>query len=132
MTLLNLTRRKKILVVEDEPQLAESLEARLQLEGFHVVKAADGKEGVDQARTHQPDLVIMDLMLPKVNGFDACKMIKADGRTKHIPVLVLTALQTLGDTNDAFDSGADDFLAKPCTGEKLLAKVRKLLGVDRA
>jgi len=127
MTIMDFSKKKKILVVEDEVQLAEGLEARLHLEGYQVIRAANGKEGVDQARSQQPDLVIMDLMMPKVNGFDACQMIKSDDRTKKIPVLILTAMQTLGATDDAFHAGADAFLPKPYNSERLLEKVRRLL-----
>lgn len=131
MTLFGLGR-KKILVVEDHKQLAEGLEARLNLEGYDVVRAADGREGVDFARSQKPDLVILDLMLPKIDGFEACKMLKAEEKTKKIPILVLTALQTLGDTDDAFASGADDFISKPFNSDRLLEKIRKLLVKESA
>jgi len=127
MSFFGFGKKKKILVVEDEPYIAQGLEARLQLEGYDVITAGDGKEGVSQARSERPDLVIMDLMMPKVNGFDACKMLKADDKTKKIPIIVLTAMKTLGNTDDAFTSGADAFLAKPFKNERLLEKIQKLI-----
>ncbi len=120
--------KKKILVVEDELELSEGLQARLELEGFEVLAAKDGKEGVEKAREAKPDLVIMDVRMPKVDGLQACHIIKSDAHTKKIPILVLTALQTLGDTEDAFGAGADGFLSKPFTAEHLLEKIKKLLG----
>lgn len=122
--------KKRILVVEDEPQLREGLEARLELEGFSVSTARDGKEGVDKARSEKPDLIILDIMMPKVNGIEACSIIKSEDGTKKIPILIITARQTMGDTEDAFEAGADAYLMKPYTNQRLLEKVQKLLGLD--
>lgn len=124
--------KKRILVVEDEASVSENLQARLELEGYDVLVARDGKEGVEKARASKLDLIIMDVRMPKINGIDACGIIKADGHTKEIPVLILTALQTLGDTEDAFGAGADAFLTKPFTAQRLLEKVQKLLEAGAA
>ncbi len=122
-----LSNKKKILVVEDEPDIAEGLQARLTLEGYEVVLAADGKIGVEKARSEKPNLVIMDVMLPLVNGYEACKLIKQDKHTKDIPVLFLTALPRVDDAEAAFQAGGDDFLNKPFTDERLLHKIHKFL-----
>jgi len=120
-------KSKKILIVEDEPDIAESLKARLELEKFKVVIAGDGKAGVEQARKEKPDLIILDVMLPLLDGYEVCSIIKKDDKTKNIPVLFLTALPNIQDAEKAFEVGASDFLNKPYTNERLLGKVRKLL-----
>jgi len=122
-----LSGKKKILVVEDEPDIAEGLQARLVLEGYEVILANEGKMGVEKARAEKPDLVIMDVMLPLVNGYEACKLIKQNKDTRHIPVLFLTALPRVDDTEAAFKAGGDDFLNKPFTDERLLQKIHKFL-----
>lgn len=120
-------RKKKILIVEDEEDIALSIKARLELDNLKVILAKDGKEGVEKARSDKPDLIIMDVMMPLVNGFDACQVIKGEQKTKNIPVLILTALPNVDDAEKAFKSGASDFINKPFTNERLMAKVHKLL-----
>lgn len=122
-----LSGKKKILIVEDEPDIAESLQARLGLEGFDVILAPDGKAGVEKARAEKPNLIIMDVMLPLVNGYEACKLIRQGKETKDIPVLFLTALPRVDDAEAAFEAGGNDFLNKPFTDDRLLQKVRKFL-----
>jgi len=122
-----LSGKKKILVVEDEPDIAEGLQARLALEGYDVILAPDGKVGVEKARSEKPNLIIMDVMLPIVNGYEACKLIKQGKDTKDIPVLFLTALPRVDDAEAAFSAGGNDFLNKPFTDERLLQKIHKFL-----
>jgi len=122
--------RKKILVVEDEPDIAEGLDARLGLADYDVIIAPDGKSGVEKARAEKPDLVVLDIMLPKIDGFEVCRIIKSEAGTKHIPVLMLTSLSMMGDVERAFDVGANDYLSKPFTNERLLAKVKSLLKLE--
>jgi two-component system, cell cycle response regulator len=119
--------KKKILIVEDEPDIAESLQARLALENYVVVIAKNGQEGVEQARSEKPDLILLDVMMPILNGYDVCNLLKSDKRTAHIPILVLTALPHVEDAEKAFSAGAADFLNKPYTNERLIQKVQKLL-----
>lgn len=119
--------KKKILVVEDESDIAESLSVRLELEPYRVVVASNGQEGVTKARSEKPDLIILDIMMPKLNGFEACKILKTDDQTKKIPILILTALTMVGDVDKAFECGANDYLSKPFTNERLLKKVQTLL-----
>jgi DNA-binding response OmpR family regulator len=120
--------KKKILVIEDEPDIADGLKARLELEGYATAIGCNGKEGVEKARSEKPDLIILDVMMPIVDGFEACKILKKDEKTKTIPILMLTALPHINDVENAFSVGANDFLNKPYTNERLLDKVKKLLG----
>ena len=116
-----------ILVVEDEADIADSIDARLYLAGYEIAVARNGKEGVEKARALLPDLMVLDVMMPKVDGFEVCRIVKGEEKTKKIPVLMLTALQSMGDIDRAFEVGANDYLSKPFTNERLLAKVKKLL-----
>ncbi|MCB4755943.1 MAG: response regulator [Elusimicrobia bacterium] len=120
-------KSKKILIVEDEPDIAESLKARLRIEKYEVSIAANGQAGVEKARAEKPDLVILDVMLPDIDGYEVCRVLKSEKDTRSIPVLVLTALPHIKDADRAFEVGANDFLNKPYTNERLLAKVNKLL-----
>ena len=121
---------KKILVVEDEADIAENIQARLSLDNYQVVLASDGKSGVEKARKEKPDLVILDVMMPLVNGFDVCKILKTEAGTRDIPILILTALPHLDDVDKAYEVGANDFLNKPFTNDRLVQKVKKLLGSE--
>ncbi len=121
------TAKKKILVVEDEFDIADGLDARLGLAHYDVIVARNGQEGVTKARAEKPDLIVLDVMMPKLNGFDACKILKSEAGTKHIPILMLTALQAVGDVDQAFEAGADDYLSKPFTNDRLLQKIQNLL-----
>jgi CheY-like chemotaxis protein len=119
--------KKKVLIVEDEPDIAGALKARLDLEGYRVVLAKDGQEGVQKARAEKPDLMLLDIMIPLLNGYDVLNLVKTDPATRSIPVVVLTALPHVEDAENAFKAGADDFLNKPYTNERLMQKVWKYL-----
>jgi DNA-binding response OmpR family regulator len=121
------SNKKKILVVEDETDIAESLSVRLELDHYQVIVAKNGQDGVTKARSEKPDLIILDVMMPKLNGFEVCKILKSESGTKAIPILMLTALQMVGDVDKAFECGANDYLSKPYTNERLLKKVHALL-----
>ena len=120
-------KKKKILVVEDEPDIAEALQARLELEEYEVEVAKDGQEGADKARSFKPDLILLDVMLPKVSGIEVCKVLKADEKTKSIPIVILTALPHIEDAEQAFQAGANDFINKPYTNDRLMQKIHKYL-----
>ncbi len=120
-------KKKKILVVEDEPDIQAGIKARLELDDFEVATASDGQEGVKAARAEKPDLIILDVMMPLLNGYDVLNLLKTHPSTKEIPVLVLTALPHLEDAENAFKAGADDFLNKPYSNERLMQKVYKFL-----
>lgn len=115
----------KILVIEDEVKVARFLRRGLETEGYTVETAADGAEGEQRARSDSFDLVILDVLLPKKNGFDILRDLRKDGVA--IPVLMLTARGTTEDIVSGLDSGADDYLTKPFSFDVLLARVRSLL-----
>ncbi len=117
-----------ILVVEDEPAIAENLHALLTARGHAVTWVPDGSEAVAQARKLRPHLVLLDVMLPKLGGFDVCKLLKTDETTKKIKVVMITALGRMGDVETAFANGADDYIIKPFDSERLFKKVDKVLG----
>jgi len=120
----------RVLVVEDEPTIAESVAARLRAEGFEVQIAADGHRALDAAAEHQPDLVVLDLMLPGLDGLEVCRRLQA---TRPVPVLMLTARDDETDVLVGLGVGADDYLTKPFSMRELVARVRALLRrVDRA
>jgi len=113
-----------ILVVDDEEAIAEAVRARLESEGYHVVVAADGPEAIAAHREHRPDLVVLDLMLPGMDGLEVCKAIQRDGWT---PVLMLTAKTEEADKVAGFAVGADDYLTKPFSLRELAVRVRAIL-----
>ncbi len=119
--------KKKILVVDDEPDIADSLKLRLDMAGYDVVTAVNGQEAVEKARSEKPDLILLDLMMPKMDGYEVCHVLRSNEDTKKTPVVVLTALQMVGDIDKAFEAGANDYISKPFTNERLLAKIQKLL-----
>ena len=118
-----------ILVVDDEEAIAEAVRARLETEGYRVVVAADGPEAIDAHAEHHPDLVVLDLMLPGMDGLEVCKQIQQDGWT---PVLMLTARTEEADKVAGFAVGADDYLTKPFSLRELTVRVKAILRrVDR-
>ncbi|HOW34931.1 MAG TPA: response regulator [Candidatus Omnitrophota bacterium] len=122
-----MAKAKKILVIDDEPDLISVLQGRLESEGYKVVAASDGEEGLKKLATENPDLIILDLMLPGIGGYEFCAKVKADEKFMHIPVLMLTA--RAGDVDKAmgFKCGADGYLTKPFSGEALLEEISELL-----
>ncbi|MBO0933018.1 ATP-binding protein [Fibrella aquatilis] len=115
-----------ILLVEDNDDVRLFIRSSLD-NHYHVIEAADGEEGVRLARQHVPDLVITDLMMPKLNGYEVCATLKADERTSHIPVLMLTAKADLDSKLEGLKTGADSYLAKPFNGRELLAQLASLI-----
>jgi two-component system cell cycle response regulator DivK len=116
----------KILYVEDNDDNVYMLKNRLMRAGFTVVIATDGVQGVVMAASEQPDLIIMDLTLPDMDGWEATRRIKADPTTKHIPIIALTANAMAGDREEAIAAGCDDFDTKPVELQRLLGKIRAL------
>jgi DNA-binding response OmpR family regulator len=116
--------RRRIAIVEDEDAIAASVEARLRAEGFDVRVARDGVEGVELCRRFQPDLVILDVMLPRLDGLEVCRQIQRDRR---VPVLMLTARDSEADLEVGLGVGADDYVRKPFSARELVARVRALL-----
>jgi two-component system response regulator ResD len=103
---------KTILIVDDDLTLREMYVERLKLEGFEVDMAKDGEEAIQRAKTGHPDVILLDIMMPKINGLDVLKMLKSDDETKDIPVLLLTALIQDIDKTKGLSSGADDYIVK--------------------
>jgi DNA-binding response OmpR family regulator len=120
--------KKKILVVEDEDNLRELVQSRLEKEGFEVVTAADGFQAVVKARQDQPDLVILDLMIPKMDGYTVCRLFKSSGMAQ-IPIIMFTARSSPDDIRRGLDTGADAYVCKPFESSVLLSKVTELLKI---
>ena len=116
---------KRILVIEDEPQMLLGLRDNLELEGYEVQTAADGEEGLNKAGSFNPDLVILDIMLPKKNGFDVCRELRM--RSSSLPIVMLTARSAETDKVLGLELGADDYVTKPFSITELLARVRAVL-----
>lgn len=116
---------KKLLVVDDETDIRELLEFDLSHSGYDVDVACDGNEGLQKALSGKYDLILLDVMMPKINGFDVCKNIKEHNPSQ--PVLMLTAKGTINDKTQGFDSGADDYIVKPFDIQEVLLRVRALL-----
>ena len=118
---------KKILIVDDEADLVETIRFPLELEGFQVLAAYNGEEGLNQARSERPDLILLDLMLPKLDGYKICRLLKFDDRYKHIPIFMLTAKTQEKDKILGKETGADEYLTKPFDIDELIAKIKSNL-----
>ena len=121
----------KILLVEDNEMNRDMLSRRLERRGYHVLLAVDGEEGVRVAGAEAPDLVLMDMSLPVVDGWEAARRLKASAATRHIPVIALTAHAMAGDRDKALEAGCDDYDTKPIELPRLLAKIEALLAGAR-
>ena len=120
-----------ILIVDDEPTNVDMLTQELDEEGYNLLTASDGEEALIKVHEHQPDLILLDVMMPKVDGFTVCRILKGSGKTILIPVILLTALQAHEDRVRGIEAGADDFISKPFDRDELLAKIRALLRQKR-
>ncbi len=118
----------KILLVEDNEMNRDMLSRRLARKGYEVVLAVDGPSGVAMAQSESPDLVLMDMSLPTLDGWEATRRLKADASTQHIPVIALTAHAMSGDREKALEAGCDDYDTKPVELQRLLGKIEALLG----
>ncbi|MFN7924681.1 MAG: response regulator [Bryobacteraceae bacterium] len=117
----------KLLLVEDNEMNRDMLSRRLAKKGYEVVIAVDGAEGVERATADSPDLILMDITLPVMNGWDATRALKGQERTRDIPVIALTALAMVGDREQALEAGCDDYDTKPVELPRLLEKIEALL-----
>ena len=117
----------KILYVEDNEDNIYMLKSRLERRGFAVVVAMDGEQAVEMALAEEPSLIIMDLSLPNVDGWEATRRLKANEQTRHIPVVALSAHAMVGDRETALDAGCDDYDTKPVEFQRLLDKINNLL-----
>lgn len=117
----------KILLVEDNEMNRDMLSRRLLRKGYEVIMAEDGQQGVDLARTESPNLILMDMSLPVLDGWSATRELKASPETKEIPIIALTAHAMASDREQAFEAGCDDFDTKPVEWSRLLEKILKYL-----
>ena len=118
---------KVIVVIDDEEDILELLDYNLSLNGFNVILKPDGPSGLDAIRKHKPDLIILDLMLPGLNGLDICRIIKNDCELSHIPIVMLTVKGEEKDIITGFELGADDYITKPFSIHVLIARIRAVL-----
>lgn len=124
--------KSKILVVDDEPDAVEMLEFNLKSAGYDVVTAADGEEALEKARSVLPNLIVLDLMLPEVDGMEVCKILRRDQRTSGIPIIMLTAKAAEIDRVLGLELGADDYVTKPFSIRELVLRVKRLLRAETA
>lgn len=122
--------RPLILIVEDQSDLRALYVLHLTISGFDVIEAGNGEDAVTHGTAHSPDVILMDLSLPIVDGWEATRRLKADARTAHIPVVALTAHDGSGELQRATSAGCDWFVPKPCPPDALLTEVRRILARD--
>jgi len=120
--------RGRILVVDDEIYIVHILDFSLGMEGYEVVTALDGEEALEKAMDCKPDLIVLDIMMPKMDGYETCKALKADDRTKDIPVILLSAKGRNVDMQTGYDLGADEYITKPFSPRKLVDRINTMLG----
>ena len=121
----------KVLLVEDNEMHRDMLARRLVRRGFEVVSAVNGKQGVDLARSEKPDIILMDMSLPIMDGWEATRCVKSDDATRSVPVIALTARAMSGDREKAIEAGCDDYDTKPVEFDRLIGKIERLLGNEK-
>ena len=122
---------KKVLLVDDEIDFVDLISSRLESDGFRVKPAYDGEAALEKVETDRPDIIILDIIMPKINGFDVCRRLKADKKYKDIPVIMLTAKFQPSDIKFSLEVGADAYITKPFEPSVLLEKLRELLQKNR-
>ena len=122
-----MSAKSRILIVDDEADLVAVLRVGLEIEGFDVIEASDGEEGLRLARDKKPSLMLLDLMLPKLDGYKVCRMLKLDERFRHIPIIILSARAQDEDRRLALEMGADQYLTKPYEVKELIQHIRQRL-----
>jgi len=118
---------KKVLIVDDEPDIVESVRFGLEIEGFDCIEAHDGEEALLKAKHEEPDLILLDIMMPKLSGYKVCRLLKFDQRYKQIPIIMLTARAQKQDIEIGEESGADEYVTKPFDLDHLTALVKEYL-----
>ena len=118
---------KRILIVDDEPDIVELIEFNLKLENIECITAYDGEEGLSKAKEENPDLIVLDVMLPKVNGYKIARLLKFDESYKHIPIIMLTARTQQSDVALGKETGADEYVPKPFSMDELVGIIKKYL-----
>lgn len=123
----------KVLIVDDNAQNLELIEAYLEeLENVTTLSAANGQECLDKVASERPDLILLDVMMPRMSGYEVCKKLKSDPDTRHIPIIMVTALHEMGDVERGVEVGTNDFISKPVNRVDLLSRVRSLLRLRHA
>ena len=120
--------RPVVLVADDDDDIRDLVAFRLDRAGYEVLRAGDGQEALDLAREHRPDLAVLDVMMPKLTGYDVTRELRADAATSRIPVILLTARVQEADVARGFEAGADDYVKKPFSPQELKARVQAVLG----
>jgi len=126
------TRKPLVLVVDDFADNREMYSEYLSFSGYDVIEAKNGKEAIEAAQERLPDIIIMDLSLPVMDGWEATRRLKADDRTRGIPVVALTGHALAGHSKGAKEAGCDSFLAKPCLPDQLVTEIRRMLATGKA
>ncbi len=120
-------QKKKILVVDDEIDLVKTIQFSLELEGYKVLVSYNGEDALTQARKENPDLILLDIMLPKLDGYKVCRLLKFDEQYKHIPILMMTAKTQEKDKLMGKETGANEYITKPFDMEELMGKIKAYL-----
>jgi DNA-binding response OmpR family regulator len=123
---------KKILIIDDLPENVFILQDRLIQEGYEVITSYDGNDGIQKAYSSLPDLILLDVMMPDISGFEVCKILVNDEKTKHIPIILVTAKAGAEDTKEGLEAGAFDYIKKPFNRVELLARVKSALKLSDA
>lgn len=116
----------KVLIVDDELDILEFIQYNLEKEGFEVDTAVNGREAIDKAKKFAPDLILLDVMMPEMDGLDVCRTVKADPDLQHIPVFLVTARAMVQERERGFQAGADDYITKPFANKELLDRVKEI------
>jgi len=117
----------KVMVIDDEPDIVKLVKISLEMANFEVIEAYSGKEALEKVKTTVPDLFLLDIMMPEMNGYEVCQQLKASERTRHVPVVMLTAKGQKGDAEQGLKVGADDYIIKPFDPYELGEQVHELL-----
>jgi two-component system cell cycle response regulator len=125
----NFLPQSTVLIVDDNPQNIELLQAFLESLPLRLITAIDGVDALEKVQQHNPDLILLDVMMPRMSGFQVCRKLKSDAKTRDIQILMVTALNELGDIEQASECGTDDFVSKPVNKLELLTRVKSLLRV---
>jgi two-component system alkaline phosphatase synthesis response regulator PhoP len=123
--------KKRVLVVDDEIYILQILEFSLEVEGYEVLTAQNGEEAIEVARSSRPDVIVLDIMMPKMDGYEACRLLKADPELGEVPVILLSAKGRNIDQEIGFEAGAEEYITKPFSPRKLIERIKVLLE-DRA
>jgi signal transduction histidine kinase len=129
--MVSLNQNTSILIVDDDPNAFDVIEAHLYREGYDLFYAASGEEALNLLDSIEPDVILLDVMMPKLNGIEVCRTIKSDSHWKHVPVIIVTALNSKEDLARSLNAGADDFITKPVSGIELRARVRSMLRIKQ-